>query len=114
VAAPGFDKLSVRKGSRVTLSKAKEPSPEAWPLRSAQGDSSAYAVRTALIPASPVDVLDPTGCGDVFGAAACARLLAGDRIEGALRHATAMATRNAALRGAGGLSRHLRGELLVP
>ena len=114
VAAPGFDKLSVREGSRVTLSKAKEPSPEAWPLRSAQGDSSAYAVRTALIPASPVDVLDPTGCGDVFGAAACARLLAGDRIEGALRHATAMATRNAALRGAGGLSRHLRGELLVP
>jgi hypothetical protein len=25
-----------------------------------------------------------------------------------------MASRNAALRGAGGLSRHLRGELLVP
>ena len=114
VAAPGFDKLSAREGSRVTLSAAKGASPEAWPLRSAQGDSSAYAVRAALIPASPVDVLDPTGCGDVFGAAACARLLAGDHIEGALRHATAMATRNAALRGAGGLSRHLRGELLVP
>jgi hypothetical protein len=75
---------------------------------------TAATVRTALIPAPTVEVLDPTGCGDVFGAAACARLLAGDRIEGALRHATAMATRNAALRGAGGLSRHLRGELLVP
>jgi hypothetical protein len=35
-------------------------------------------------------------------------------VEGALRHATAMASRNAGLRGAGGLSRHLRGELLVP
>jgi len=71
-------------------------------------------VRTALVPAPAVDALDPTGCGDVFGAAACARLLAGDRLEAALEHATAMASRNAALRGAGGLSRHLRGELLVP
>ena len=71
-------------------------------------------VRSALIPAPRVDTLDPTGCGDVLGAAACARLLAGDRVEEALRHATAMASRNAGLRGAGGLSRHLRGELLVP
>jgi hypothetical protein len=50
----------------------------------------------------------------VFGAAACARLLAGDGIETALAHATALAGRNAVLRGAGGLGRHLRGELLVP
>jgi pfkB family carbohydrate kinase len=96
VAAPGVDGLSGRQGSRVT------------------SRTGGLAARTALIPAHRVDVLDPTGCGDVFGAAACARLLAGDRIEDALRHATAMATRNAALRGAGGLSRHLRGELLVP
>jgi len=71
-------------------------------------------IRTALIPAPRVDALDPTGCGDVFGAAACARLLAGDSIEAALQHATALAGRNAVLRGAGGLGRHLRGELLVP
>jgi len=69
---------------------------------------------SALIPAPRIDAIDPTGCGDVFGAAACARLLAGDGVEVALRHATAMAARNATLRGAGGLSRHLRGELLVP
>jgi len=50
----------------------------------------------------------------VFGAAACARLLAGESVEGALAHATALAARNAGLRGAGGLGRHLRGELLVP
>jgi hypothetical protein len=87
------------------------PGIDGWePARRGEG----VAVRTALIAAPAVDVLDPTGCGDVFGAAACARLLAGDRIEAALRHATAMAARNAALRGAGGLSRHLRGELLVP
>jgi hypothetical protein len=115
VAAARFDRLvGTQAEPGVTLSGAKGASPEAWPLRFAQGDSAQYAARTALIPATPVDVLDPTGCGDVFGAAACARLLAGDRIEDALRHATAMATRNAALRGAGGLSRHLRGELLVP
>jgi len=50
----------------------------------------------------------------VFGAVACARLLAGDGVEPALAHATALAARNAGLRGAGGLGRHLRGELLVP
>ena len=115
VAAPGFDGWGgTRSGERVILSEAKEPSPEARPLRSAQGDSSAHAVRTALIPAPPVETLDPTGCGDVFGAAACARLLAGDGLEPALRHAAALGSRNAAFRGAAGLSRHLRGELLVP
>lgn len=71
-------------------------------------------VRTARIPADSVDVLDPTGCGDVFGAAAFSRLLAGDEIEAALRHATHLAARNAAYRGAGGLSLHLRGELVRP
>ncbi|MGI9041897.1 MAG: carbohydrate kinase family protein [Gemmatimonadales bacterium] len=72
------------------------------------------AVRAALISPGQVDALDPTGCGDVFGAAAFARLLAGDSVEGALRHATTLAARNAAFRGAGGLTRHLRGELVTP
>ena len=71
-------------------------------------------LRTALLPAPVVDVLDPTGCGDVFGAAAAARLFAGDSVETAIRHANAMAARNATFRGAGGLSRHLRGELVTP
>jgi len=124
VAAPGFDGWGERSSSSpgVILSEAKEPSPDAWPLRSAQGDRMlregaadiGLAVRSALIPAPAVDAIDPTGCGDVFGAAACARLLAGDPVEPALRHAAAMAARNAGLRGAGGLSRTLRGELLVP
>src|SRR3954469_20902178 len=70
-------------------------------------------VRTALIPAPQVDALDPTGCGDVFGAAVFARLLAGDSVEPALRHAANLAARNAAFRGASGLSRYLRGELVM-
>jgi hypothetical protein len=71
-------------------------------------------LRTALVPAPNIELLDPTGCGDVFGAAAAARLFAGDPVETALTHANAAAARNAAFRGAGGLSRHLRGQLVTP
>jgi sugar/nucleoside kinase (ribokinase family) len=67
-----------------------------------------------LIPAPSVEAIDPTGCGDVFGAAAFARLLAGDTVETALRHATRLAARNAGFRGATGLASHLRGELVTP
>jgi sugar/nucleoside kinase (ribokinase family) len=70
------------------------------------------AVRTALIPAPRVDTLDPTGCGDVFGAVLCSRLIAGDGVERAIGEANRLAARNAAFRGAGGLSRFLRGELV--
>jgi pfkB family carbohydrate kinase len=98
VAAPGFDGWAGgRTGGRD----------------GAMGSLSA-PLRTALIPAPTIDALDPTGCGDVFGAAAAARLFAGDSIEDAIRHANTMAARNAAFRGAGGLSRHLRGELVMP
>ena len=98
VAAPGFDGWA-----------------EAGPGQTALlPRSPAAPLRTALIPAPAVHALDPTGCGDVFGAAAAARLFAGDPVEAAIRHANAMASRNAAFRGAGGLSRHLRGELLTP
>jgi hypothetical protein len=96
VAAPGFD------GWPGPERPAPLPRRLAAPLR------------TALIPAPSVDPLDPTGCGDVFGAAAAARLFAGDSVEASIRHANAMAARNAAFRGAGGLSRHLRGELVTP
>jgi pfkB family carbohydrate kinase len=99
VAAPGFDGWT----GPGPLARARRP---AAPARS--------AIRSALIPAPATDALDPTGCGDVFGAAASARLFAGDPIEDALRHAAAMAARNAGFRGAGGLSRHLRGQLVTP
>jgi hypothetical protein len=122
VAAPGFDGWGMegRSDGQTVGRSDKEPAP---PKRQSSpiGPSDRLAVRpsglpirTALISAPHVDAIDPTGCGDVFGAAACARLLAGDGVEQALRQATTMAGRNAKLRGAGGLSRHLRGELLVP
>ena len=71
-------------------------------------------LRTARIEAERVDALDPTGCGDVFGASAFSRLLAGDRVEEALAHASRMGARNATFRGASGPAQHLRGELVTP
>lgn len=95
VAAPGFERLGrAPRGPRAPLSTA--------------------TIRTGLIPAPPVEVLDPTGCGDVFGATLCARLVAGDPAEDALVYANRAAARSAAYRGATGLNRHLRGELVTP
>jgi hypothetical protein len=71
-------------------------------------------VRSGLVAAAYVEAVDPTGCGDVFGASAFSRLLAGDEVEAALGHANRMAGRNATFRGASGLAQHLRGELVTP
>ncbi|MGE0440823.1 MAG: carbohydrate kinase family protein [Gemmatimonadales bacterium] len=70
-------------------------------------------VRTARIDAESVADPDPTGCGDVFGATAFARLLAGDALETAVRAANRAAARNAGFRGATGLAHHLRGSLVT-
>jgi hypothetical protein len=101
VAAPGFDRLAGKQVRGEAFPPTRAP---AYPL----------SVRTALIPAPSIETLDPTGCGDVFGAACFARLLAGDSVETALRQAARLAARNAAFRGASGLARHLRGELVAP
>jgi hypothetical protein len=71
--------------------------------------------RSALLPAPRVDgPVDPTGCGDVFGAAVFARLLAGDPLEEAVAAGNRAGARNAGFRGATGLAAHLRGELVAP
>ncbi|HEX5817670.1 MAG TPA: PfkB family carbohydrate kinase [Gemmatimonadales bacterium] len=82
--------------------------------RRTDGGSMGQPVRTSLVPAKHVDDPDPTGCGDVFGAALFARLLAREPVEVALRDANDAAARNAGFRGADGLARHLRGELVTP
>ncbi len=91
VAAPGFARLADR----------------------GQGPAAGAPVQTALAPAPVVESLDPTGCGDVFGATLAARLLAGDPVPEALAAANRAAGRNAAFRGASGLANHLRGELVM-
>ena len=57
---------------------------------------------------------DPTGCGDVWGATFFARLLAGDAVEPAMAEANRAAARNVEYRGAAGLHRHLRGQIVPP
>jgi hypothetical protein len=112
VAAPGFEGLADRRAAggadgQAALSLGVPSRPPVSP-------SASPTVRTALIPAPSIETLDPTGCGDVFGAACFARLLAGESVEAALRHAARLAARNAGFRGASGLARHLRGELVAP
>jgi hypothetical protein len=71
-------------------------------------------VRTALVAQrSAVAGGDPTGCGDVWGATNFSRLLAGDNLVDALSAAHRAAARNVEHRGATGLARHLRGELIT-
>ncbi|HPF61173.1 MAG TPA: carbohydrate kinase family protein [Gemmatimonadales bacterium] len=83
------------------------------PRRPIVGADRAAPIRTERIPAPHVEALDPTGCGDVFGATCMARLLAGDSVEAALGAANAAAARNATFRGATHLAGHLRGELVL-
>jgi hypothetical protein len=111
VAAPGFDELAGGWAGGQAVRRAVGPDPST--VRPSDRLTDLPTVRTALIPAPKIDALDPTGCGDVFGAAVFARLLAGDSVEPALRHAATLAARNAAFRGASGLSRYLRGELVT-
>ncbi|HEX6614724.1 MAG TPA: hypothetical protein VF046_00320, partial [Gemmatimonadales bacterium] len=120
VAAPGFEGWQVdgraggrpdgRAGGRPDGRTAgrndsgilDQPNAGAPVRQSARPPVRPSAARTALIPAPVVDAADPTGCGDVFGAVAFARMLAGDPMEDALQQAVALAARNATLRGAGG------------
>jgi hypothetical protein len=72
-------------------------------------------ISTALIPAEIIsDATDPTGCGDVFGAAVFARLLAGESLPTAIAAGNRAGARNVTFRGASGLAQHLRGELVAP
>lgn len=71
-------------------------------------------IRTELVPGLTVpSALDPTGCGDVWGATYFSKLLAGDNLGQAIRAAHRAAARNVEHRGATGLADHLRGKLSV-
>ena len=104
MAAPGFDGWAAGSTAAEGGGPARRrPAPPSSTLRS------------ALVPAPSIDALDPTGCGDVFGAAAAARLFAGEPVEAALRHANGDggAERRRSAVPAGSRS-HLRGELVTP
>jgi sugar/nucleoside kinase (ribokinase family) len=73
-----------------------------------QQDRQPGPIRTARIaPARADEPLDPTGCGDVFGAATFSYLLRGDSVEKAIVKANALAAANLSFRGATHLHQHL-------
>ena len=113
VLGPDLELITVTLGGRGAAYIAApgfEPAPQRWsrpaPL------TSATAARSGRVPLeSPEEKGDPTGCGDVWGASFFARLLAGDGLEPAMRHANRLAARNVRHRGASGLLSHLSGRL---
>lgn len=76
-------------------------------------------IRTELIPVPAVHptaferMIDPTGCGDVFGGGAVAALLSGASLPDAVRTGNQLGARNVTHRGATGLRDHLMGKLSV-
>ena len=87
VAAPGFGRLADGRDGR----------------RGPAG--SGLAVRTARLSAPAVEAIDPTGCGDVFGATAVRPAPGRRPLEAAVAEAARQAGRNAGFRGASGLAR---------
>lgn len=115
----GVRLLVVTLGARGAVYFTRQsPSSPLSPLPPGEGYAEGKGpILTARVPAPLVAADgdgDPTGCGDVFGATLCARLLAGAQIETAIRDANAAGARNFTCRGAGGLLHSLRGGIAVP
>jgi sugar/nucleoside kinase (ribokinase family) len=107
--AAGVSLLTVTLGPRGAA-YVQAPGRGPWRDAGAPGDP----LRTALVPAPRVEAIDPTGCGDIFGATLFSRLLAGDPAEVAIAEANRIAARNATLRGATDLATLLGGALVTP
>ena len=76
------------------------------------GFSTATVASSGRVPLSkPPSEGDPTGCGDVWGATAFARLLDGDALEDVLSKANELASQNVGQLGARNLFNHLEGKL---
>ena len=86
--------------------------PNAWGARRAM-TGTGHPVVTARVAAPAAEVVDPTGCGDVFGGTMVGRLVAGDPPADAVATANRFAARNVQYRGATGLHQYLRGELVA-
>ena len=114
--ASGVSVLNVTLSKRGAVYFAASDFSRLSDLNRSSAKNSTMPVRTELIPAVATrdgDEGDPTGCGDVWGATYFSRLLAGDDIVEAMRHALVAAAKNVDHRGASGLARYLRGELTV-
>jgi sugar/nucleoside kinase (ribokinase family) len=98
------------KGAAYVSCAGFEPDPETW-HREAHVTVAERAHSGRVAQGLGMRAGDPTGCGDVWGATAFARLIAGDSLEAAMEEANRLAGRNVEHRGARGLYRHLAGLL---
>jgi hypothetical protein len=98
---------SVAGGPRVLFVTRGDRGASWWSRDSDAGGG----VRTGHEPSDPVpgELADPTGCGDVWGAACAAALLEGEDPAGAARRANLLAGAAARHRGTSGLAGTLRG-----
>lgn len=100
-----------RRGAAYVATSDFQPNPLTW-RRTRTKMASTGPARSGRVPPAPAPGEgDPTGCGDVWGSTAFARLLAGDPLETALETANRMAARNVEHRGARGLGLFLKGRL---
>ena len=107
--AQGVRLLVVTLGERGAVYFTSPP----FQLFARRSASDTNPIRTARIPAeTEVEVRDPTGCGDVFGATLVAELIADADVETAIRRANRFAGRNVQYHGATNLQYHLRGEIV--
>ena len=98
------------RGAAYVVNEDLEPDPARWRLN--RRLTLAPRSRSGLVPPPTAPCSgDPTGCGDVWGAATFARLLGGDELETAMGEANRLAGLNVLHRGARGLFRHLTGKL---
>lgn len=111
-AQPGYDGLAGPDGC-VDLAGGPARAGARADVVAGVGGGAMGPVRTALVPAAEVrpGEIDPTGCGDVWGATHFSRLLAGDTLESAITAAHRAAARNVEHRGATGLASYLRGQI---
>lgn len=100
------------RGAAYATAPGFAPDPRGWARRGRDpavtatvAGTSAAARGTVAEGVEPL-VGDPTGCGDVWGATAFARLLAGDGLEEAMAEANRLAGLNVDHRGATGLPEH--------
>lgn len=115
----GVRALCVTLGARGAAWFARSEAARAVPLLSVPPAPLSPSVSSAPIVSGKLGAepildgapLDPTGCGDVWGATMFSALLGGAGLEAAMRAAHRAAARNVRHRGATGLADHLRGTL---
>jgi hypothetical protein len=100
---------SVAHGPRALFVTRGDRGASWWSRSGAEGDE----VRTGHELSEPVprEVADPTGCGDVWGAACATALLEGEDVAAAARRANHLAGAAARHRGTAGLVGTLRGAI---